>query len=169
MRKKSMFVATALAVSSLVSPNVVAAKPRAKAAKQVVTGDITVGTPNCATQIHRRGNVATGSLNGITGFDFDLDTKTWGGKFRLDVTAGAEVTNLDMIIIFYAEYGGPADDVTGVVYDNTDEPGEYGIVPPGTTKALISLCQAGVSPTNEVSIGAGASFEYVARGPRFMR
>ena len=115
---------------------------------------------SCYSGLHRRINVvAQGHVNGVVGYHFDVDKKTWGGKFKLDVTGGQGDVDLD--ITYYPEFGTveQAADTTyappTVAYEERGPGGEAGVVPKGMNKAIVCMYQ-----------GAAAEFSYHALPPK---
>lgn len=90
-----------------------------------------------------------GGPDGILGWTFDVDPKTVGKPFKLEVADGA-----GMDISFYADMGDPADPTTAPAnqaYETPGPGGEKGTVPAGFPIAFVCM--------NE---GANASFKYTA-------
>lgn len=87
-------------------------------------------------------------VNGVVGFQFELDERTWGKRYRLvpsDDTA-------DLDIAFFPRFQ-PLVVTEDYVDDATRGPGgETGIVPSGMTVALVCLYS-----------GSEVSFRYTAR------
>ena len=126
----------------------------AKKPKQVVEGSILLNQGGaaagpCVYRTQRTLMATAGQPNGIFGYTFDVDPKTVGKKFVLEVADGA-----GMDIQFYSELGDPADPTAAPAnhgYETAGPGGEKGIVPPGYPIAFVCL--------NE---GANASFTYTA-------
>ncbi|HEX2294826.1 MAG TPA: hypothetical protein VHN37_05905 [Actinomycetota bacterium] len=151
--------AALLAVSMLTGPTSAAPK------QQVVEGEIAMMAPfygdtfaTCYSGLHRRVSVLTGgAVNGVVGFEFDVDPATIGKPFVLEVTGGQGDVDLD--ITFYTEFGTPeqATDTsyapTNWSFEERGAGGEAGVIPKGVkwTKAIICM-----------HTGAGASFKYTA-------
>lgn len=114
------------------------APPGAKV--QDVAGTIALSNPSKAAGVisvtrHSRTSGLIGSeTNGVTGWFFAVDPKTWGGEFVLDsATAGA-----DMDVIFYTDPGTvTAAPVAAAEFVGVDGDGERGVVPAGATHALV--------------------------------
>ena len=90
-----------------------------------------------------------GAPNGVFGHTFDVDPKTVGKRFTLDVSDGA-----GMDIVFYTEFGDPADPTVAPANTGYETPGlggEKGTVPPGYPIAFVCMTE-----------GANASFTYTA-------
>jgi hypothetical protein len=96
-------------------------------------------------------------VNGIVGFEFDVDPATIGKPFVLEVTGGQGDVDLD--ITYYTEFG-----TTEQALDRTHAPtnhsfeareagGESGVIPKGVewTKAIVCM-----------HTGAEATFTYTA-------
>jgi hypothetical protein len=94
---------------------------------------------------------------------FEIDKKTWNGKFKLAVTDGLSGDE-DLDITFYVDPGqlDPADPaqqggiVEGGAYLTRQAGGEAGIVPKRSTLALVCL---------SVDSGANAEWSYKAAPP----
>ena len=90
-----------------------------------------------------------GGPNGLVGYTFEVDPKTAGKKFKLEVAGGA-----GMDIQFYTDLGDPTDPTTApanVGYETPGPGGEEGTVPKGYPIAFVCM--------NE---GANAAFKYIA-------
>ena len=118
-------------------------------------------TGGCWTGWPRRFWIITGGATaGPMGSMFEIDKKTWDGKFKLDVTGGAAGTE-DLDMTFYSNPGqiDPNDPAqqAGIVESGsylTREPGgEAGTVP--RTSTLVLICLA-------IGSGANAEWSYTA-------
>jgi hypothetical protein len=106
---------------------------------------------------------SSGATAGPFGYMFEIDKTTWGGKFKLDVTAGGMGTE-DLDMTYYATPGtiDPADPAmqAGIVeagaYLTREAGGESGIVPETATVALVCLA---------IGSGYNAEFTYTAAPP----
>lgn len=153
MRKSIGVVITGLVVATLFAPGATAAGK-----KQVVEGSVAIPHPNpsdetCITGNHRRARLFTNYLfpNGVNGYEFEIDPKTAGKKFKLEVTGGEGV---DIDISFYFDMGStddPAGAPSNVPFEERGEGGESGKVPPGYTIGLVCMYA-----------GSNATFEYTA-------
>ena len=133
----------------------------AKRATQKVSGNILMQAPpsdattnpnGCYAGVHRRINViGQEQVNGVVGYHFNVDKKTWGGKFKL-VTP---TEGVDIDITFYSEFG-TLEQATDTAYApftvefaerNTE--GEAGTVPKKMTKAIVCM-----------KVGQNADFTY---------
>jgi hypothetical protein len=111
----------------------------AGAKTQTVTGSIATANPTKAsgtnvTRVGRTGGLVGPQTNGVTGWFFSVDPKTWGGEFVLtSATAGS-----DLDVIFYSDPGSltGAPAATGE-FVGAQGDGERGVVPASTTHALI--------------------------------
>lgn len=119
----------------------VAGKKKAK--PQVVEGSILVpqGGNAAATCVYRaqRTLMAGGGPNEILGYTFDVDPKTVGKPFTLEVADGA-----GMDISFYSDLGDPTDPTTApanMPYETTGPGGEKGTVPPGMPIAFVCMTE----------------------------
>ncbi len=116
-----------------------------KKAKQKQEGSIALPAQytdgNCFFGLHRRLNlVAQRQAQGIVGFDFDVDPKTEGGKFKL-VPAG---DSADLDISFYQSIGDisdPAGAPGNVDYHTREAGGESGLIPPGYPVAIVCMVE----------------------------
>jgi hypothetical protein len=87
--------------------------------------------------------------NGIFGYTFDVDPKTVGKKFTLDVSDGA-----GMDIVFYTEFGDATDPTVAPANTGYETPGvggEKGTVPAGYPIAFVCMTE-----------GQNATFTYTA-------
>lgn len=125
-------------------------------------GEVTGG---CWTGWARRFWIFSGGATaGPLGSMFEIDEKTWEGKFKLEVTAGGAGTE-DLDITFYADPGqvDPQDPAQqgGIVesgsYLSRKEGGEEGNVPPTSTLALVCL---------GTGSGYDADWSYIAKPPK---
>ena len=159
MKKIVSLLAVGLLVAVFVPGNAVAAK---KGVTQTVEGHIALQAPpaeatsnpnGCYAGVHRRiAVVSQEQVNGVVGFHFDVDPKTWGKKFRL--TPGSAV---DIDITFYSEFG-TLDQATdtgfapsNVGFEERNNDGEFGVVPRDMNKAIVCM-----------KTGNNANFTYVA-------
>ena len=125
-----------------------------KAPVQVVDGTIAFPAPfaqgtfdGCWGGLTRRTSGQTGgAVNGVTGYYFDIDPKSWNKPFKLDVVSGEGTVDLDLFM--YIHYPPPEetqnDPVNGgtptsIDFQDREEGGEAGKVPPNTTKAIVCL------------------------------
>jgi hypothetical protein len=142
-----------------------------KGKQQKVKGSIAFPAPfaqgtfdGCWGGLHRRIiTVLQGQPNGVFGYHFDVDKKTWNKPFALKVTGGQGSVDLDLFLYSHVppldEWpNDPVNSGTPVSVDyTTREPGgEAGIVPPKTTSAIV--CMYG-GPSHA---GFDASFTYTA-------
>lgn len=126
----------------------------AKKPKQAVEGTILLNQGGaaagpCVYRTQRTLWAVAGQPNGIFGWTFEVDPKTAGKKFVLEVSDGA-----GMDIQFYADLGDVTDPTTAPAnmgYETPGPGGEDGIVPKGFPYAFVCL--------NE---GVDASFTYTA-------
>lgn len=168
MRKVvALAVVGLLAASALGAPATAAKK---KKVKQTVDGSVAVptvfynDTSKCYAGLHRRFDTASnGTEQGVTGYHFDLDKKTWNKKFALKTTSE---TPADLDIYFYIHYptveewpNDPQNAGTplSVDFTNRNTDGEFGKVPPQTTKAIV--CVYGGDPATATT---QVSFNYSA-------
>ena len=128
----------------------------------------TAGEPfeGCWGGATRRSTGQTGgAVNGVSGYYFDVDKKTWNKPFKLEVTGGQGTVDLDLFL--YIVYPGPTaaieevDPVNGgattsVDFQTREEGGEIGKVPPKAVKGIV--CMYG-GPSHQ---GFDATFTYTA-------
>jgi hypothetical protein len=126
-------------------------KKKAKSVHQMVEGSVLMRAPwagdtlaSCYTGGHRRVAILSGeAVNGDIGYHFDVDPKTAGQPFKLDVTGGTG--DVDFDITFYTEFGTPeqATDTAyapaNVGFEERGPGGEEGVVPEGMEKAIVCM------------------------------
>ena len=166
--KKLMTVAlAAMLLGALLPAGAQAGKP-----KQEVEGSILFPAPfaqdtfaGCWGGLHRRVTTPSGGAvgQGVFGYHFEVDKKSWNKKFELEVTGGEGDVDLDLFLYSHVppmtEWpDDPQNAGTPLSVDfTTREPGgEAGIVPKGTTYAIV--CMYG-GPSH---YGYDASFTYTA-------
>ncbi len=128
---------------------------QAKKTKQTQEGSVAIPAQfadgSCFFGLHRRLNlVAQRQAQGIVGFDFDVDPKTGGGKFKL--VPSDESADLD--ISFYQGLGDlsdPAGVPANIPFETREPGGESGVVPPGYPIAIVCMVS-----------GANVDFTYTA-------
>jgi hypothetical protein len=150
MKKLAVLLAAALLAGALVPSATAAAPPK----EQVEEGSILFpgvfaqGTfDGCWGGLTRRlTQTAAGQGSGLFGYRFAIDKSTWNGKFVLEPTGGLGTVDLD--IFLYSVMPGPeavADDpVNGgtpvsIDYSEREEGGETGLIPEGTTDAIVCM------------------------------
>lgn len=161
MRKLIAVAMASLMVAGMVSGSAVAGKKKKKPVVQHVEGTILLPQPagplaNCNFRPQRSAMGASGEAfpNGVLGFTFEVDPKTAGQPFKLEVDGGQGDVDLD--IVFYSGYGDPADPTTAPAntgYENAGPGGEEGTIPPGYPLAFVCM-----------AIGGDASFTYMTGG-----
>jgi hypothetical protein len=163
--RKFVALSAALVLVALVVPAASAGKGK----QQVVEGSVALPAKHpdgCYAGIHRRMAIMTQEqVNGVVGYHFDVDKKTWGQPFVLEVTGGAGYVDLD--IVFYQKFGTP-EDVIGdpggagappsITFEERNAEGEFGTVPPKFVKAIVCL----FPDENAGGGGLGATFTYTA-------
>lgn len=131
--------ACALAAASVaLLPGPSQAAPPAGVAAQTVSGTIRVPNPTKAaanvTRHARTAGLIGAGTDGVVSYFFSVDPATVGGEFTLTTTAAGG----DYDIIFYSHPGTITDGPAATAeYVGTAGTGEAGIIPVGTTKALI--------------------------------
>jgi hypothetical protein len=147
-------------------------KKKKKTYVQTQEGSIVLPAPfptdmsGCYAGLHRRIAVATGTEdhNGVVGYSFDIDKRTWNKRFTLALLEGQGDADLD--IHFYTEFGtaeqatDPAYAPPAFAYETRKPGGEKGKVPAKMTRAIV--CIYGGDPGGGPTGGAQASFKYVA-------
>ena len=143
---------------------------------QKVDGSVTLPGPGpngavtegCWTGWGRRFWILSqGTTAGPMGYMIEIDKSTWGGKFKLEMTAGGTGTE-DLDMTFYANPGqiDPTDPAmqNGIqeagAYLTRQPGGEDGMVPPTATLALVCL---------GTGTGYNAEFTYTATPPKKKR
>lgn len=163
---KKLIALAAVGAILVALPGAAVAGKKKKGVRQDVEGHIAMQAPpsdatsnpnGCYSGVHRRINViGQEQVNGVVGFHFDVDPKTWNKNFRLTpVTEG-----VDIDITFYTEFGttdqatdtGYAPYTVGFEERNTD--GEFGKVPPDMTKVIVCM-KEGANADFTYSAGAG--------------
>jgi len=132
------------------------AAKKKKAKPVVVEGSVVLPQPyaadgSCIYRTQRSWMALSGGAapNGVFGYTFDVDPKTVGKRFTLEVSDGA-----GMDIQFYSEFGDPTDPTTAPAntgYETAGPGGEKGIVPKGFPIAFVCMTE-----------GADATFKYTA-------
>ena len=125
-------------------------------ASQAPPSDATSNPNGCYAGVHRRiAVVSQEAVNGVVGYHFSVDPKTWKKKFRL--VPGSEV---DLDITFYSEFG-TLEQATDIAYaplnytfEERNNEGEAGVVPPETTRAIVCM-KTGMNADFTYTAGAG--------------
>jgi hypothetical protein len=153
MKKLIVFSLAALLVLPAFAGSATAAK---KAKPIVVEGSVALPQPyaadgTCFYRSQRAWMSMSGGAapNGVFGYTFDVDPKTVGKKFTLDVSDGA-----GMDVVFYAEMGDASDPTVAPANTGYETPGvggEKGTVPKGYPIAFVCMTE-----------GSNASFTYTA-------
>lgn len=169
--KKLIAIGIAVLVVVPLVGGVAQAGKKKKAPVQTVDGSVALPAPfaqgtfdGCWGGLTRRTSGQTGgAVNGVTGYYFDIDSKSWNKPFKLEVTGGEGTVDLDLFL--YMHYPPPEETVSDPVNGGTpssidfktrEEGGEAGKVPPNTTKAIV--CMYG-GPSH---YGYDATFTYTA-------
>lgn len=143
-------------------------KKKAKPVVQEVEGSVPLPAPftddsGCYAGLHRRGSIVSGGqVNGVIGYEFDVDKATWGKPFAMEITGGQGTVDLD--IYFYSEFG-TVDDVVGdplgagapytVSFNTRDSEGEFGEVPADMNKVIVCMMAGGFEGTFKYTAGDG--------------
>ena len=162
MKKLISLLAVGLVVTAFVPGTAGAAK---KGARQVVEGHIASQAPpsdatdnpnGCYAGVHRRlAVISQEAVNGVVGFHFAVDPKTWGKKFTLVPDSA-----VDIDITFYSEFGTleQATDHTfapmNYSFEERNNEGEFGKVPADTTRAIVCM-KTGMDANFVYTAGAG--------------
>lgn len=170
MKKLIGAAVAALLVSTAIPAG--AAKPK----PQVVEGSIVLpaifatglGADGCwAGATRRLTQTAAGQGSGIIGYRFPVDKATWNGKFVLEATGGAGTVDFDLFMYSFmpgpeAQIDDPQNGGTPISVDfqTREAGGESGIIPKGTTDAIVCL-YGGVAGY----AGLNATFKYTGTPP----
>ncbi len=149
--RKLLVVAAVVVLAALPAAEATAKK---KAAHQHVEGAIALPHPSTEGCVYRTQRMLSGVVggpfvNGIIGYTVEVDAKTAGKPFKLEVADGA-----GMDISFYAELNNTADPTSApsnLSFETPGAGGEAGKVPPGFPYALVCMTE-----------GTQASFTYTA-------
>lgn len=97
------------------------------------------GTPfdGCWAGLTRQTTGQTGTVNGVTGYYFDIDPKSWNKPFKLEVVSGQGTVDLD--IFMYYSFPGAGETATSLDFVERAEGGEVGKVPPNAVKAIVCM------------------------------
>ena len=154
--KKLMVLALVAMLALPAFAGVATAGKKKKSKPVVVEGSVMLPQPyaadgSCIYRTQRSWMALSGGAapNGIFGYTFDVDPKTVGKKFTLEVSDGA---GLD--IVFYTEYGDATDPTAAPAntgYETPGQGGEKGTVPPGYPIAFVCMTE-----------GQNATFTYTA-------
>ncbi len=114
-----------------------------KKPKQTQEGSVAIAAPytdgTCFFGLHRRMNlVAQRQVQGVVGYDFDVDPATEGGKFKLVPSDDSA----DLDISFYQSMGDlqdPAGAPANMGFETREPGGESGIVPAGFPIAMVCM------------------------------
>ena len=136
--------------------------------KQTVEGGVVVGAQypdgSCYPGLQRRLQAVTQGANGVVGYDFDVDKKTWNKKFVMELTGAQGAVDLDITYYLaertkledFVEAGGDPAVPPTIAFQTREEGGEAGTVPKGAVYAIVCAFE---SPN---TAGALADFTYNA-------
>ncbi len=148
--RKILVVAAVSVLAALPAAEAIAKK---KAAHQHVEGAIALPHPSTEGCVYRTQRMLYGplgaSVNGIIGYTFEVDPRTAGKRFKLEVADGA-----GMDISFYSAVDNASDPSTApsnLAFETPGPGGESGEVPPGFPYAFVCMTE-----------GSQASFTYTA-------
>ena len=157
----------ALSIAAVIAfPALAGSATAAKKPKQTVEGSVAVGAQHtdgsCYPGVHRRVQAVTMAANGVVGYDFDVDKKTWNKKFVMELT-GAQGT-VDLDVTYYLGERTKLEDFQGgdpvppatVGFQTREGGGEAGVVPKGAVFAIVCAFES------ENSLGGLADFTYNA-------
>lgn len=154
MKKLIVLSLAALIALPAFAGSATAAKKKAKPV--IVEGSVMLPQPyaadgSCIYRTQRSWMSLSGGAapNGIFGYTFDVDPKTVGKKFTLEVSDGA-----GMDVVFYTEWGDATDPTVAPANTGYETPGvggEKGTVPKGYPIAFVCMTE-----------GSNASFTYTA-------
>lgn len=141
-------------------------KKKKRPPPQEVEGSIPLPAPfiddsGCYAGLHRRLQLLTGeNANGIIGFHFDVEDRTWNQNFVLEATGGSGDVDLD--IYFYKDFGqagNPDDplmnDVISVSHNTRGSKYETGKVPEEMNKVIVCMMAGGSNATFTYTAGKG--------------
>ena len=157
MRKLIALSVAALLVAGLFTGVATAGKKKKAKAHQHVEETILFpqggnAAAPCVYRAQRALMIAVGeAANGVFGYTFQVDPKTAGLPFKIDVSGPTGIEGVD--ISFYGDLGSdPAADAPANVGFETPGPGgEEGTVPPGYPNGMVCLTE-----------GANVTFTYTA-------
>jgi hypothetical protein len=165
--KKVVTLAIAALVFGSLLPTAQAGKP-----KQSVQGSIMFPAPfaqgtfdGCFGGLHRRITTPTNGAagQGVFGYHFEVEKKSWNKKFVLEPTGGEGDVDLDLFLYSHVppvtEWPDDPQNAgipMSVDFNTREAGGESGIVPKGTTFAIVCM-YAGPS-----HYGFNATFDYTA-------
>ena len=162
-RALTLLIAGSLALG-LIPGTAGAGKPKQTEEGTIIAPAPFVDDSGCFAGLHRRGAILTmENNNGLVGWHFDVDPKTWNKKFVLEPSGG--VGTVDMDILFYQEFGTPEDVVSdpggagapaSIAFATREEGGEAGKVPAKFNKVIICIY------SGAQYVGGGADFTYTA-------
>jgi len=148
--RKLLILAAVSVLAALPAGEAIAKK---KAAHQHVEGALALPHPSTEGCVYRTQRMLFGALgnavNGVIGYTFEVDPKTAGKPFKLEVSDGAGVD-----ISFYAEVNNASDPTSApsnLPFETAGPGGESGEVPPGFPYAFVCMTE-----------GTQASFTYTA-------
>lgn len=158
MRKLIALAVVAAMATGAFSGSAIAGKKKKKLVVQHVEGTIAIPQPggalgNCNYRPQRSimGASNEAAPNGVLGYTFHVDPKTAGQPFKLEVAGGTGDVDLD--IVFYTDYGDPADPQTApgnLGYETVGPGGEEGTIPAGYPLAFVCM-----------AFGGNSSFTYI--------
>jgi hypothetical protein len=162
------------ALSALLVASLLPAASAGKAKPQVVEGSIILPAVFAQGQFDgcwggaTRRTTGAGTPNGVTGYLFDVDPATWGGKFKLEPTGGEGTVDLDIFLYLHmpasveeqSEEPVAGGTPVSVDYTTREAGGETGTIPADTVKGIV--CMYG-GPEYQ---GFDASFTYTGTPPK---
>lgn len=168
--KKLIAVCVAALLALPLAGGVAQAGKKAKKPVQVVEGSVALPSPfvqsaapggsgvpfdGCWGGLTRQTTGQTGgAVNGVTGYYFDIDPKSWNKPFKLEATGGEGTVDLDLFL--YYSFPGADGTATSTDFQTREEGGEVGKVPPSAIKGLVCLYGG------DAYYGYNATFNYTA-------
>jgi hypothetical protein len=157
MRKLIALSVAALLVAGLFAGVATAGKKKKPKAHQHVEETILLpqggnAAAPCVYRAQRALIIAFGeAANGVFGYTFEVDPKTEGLPFKIEVSGPTGIEGVDLS--FYGDLGSDpaADAPANIGYETPGPGGEEGTVPPGYPNGMVCLTE-----------GANATFSYMA-------
>jgi hypothetical protein len=166
---KKLIAISVVAMLALPLAGGVAQAGKKKPAKpiQVIDGSVALPSPfvqgvangeapfsGCWGGLTRQTTGQTGNPNGVTGYFFDIDPKSWNKPFKLEATGGEGTVDFDLFM--YYSFPGADGTATSFDFQTREEGGEVGKVPANTVKGLVCLYGG------DAYYGYNATFNYTA-------
>lgn len=167
--KKLIAIGVVAMLALPLAGGVAQAGKKAKKPVQVIEGSVALPSPfvqsvapggsgvpfdGCWGGLTRQTTGQTGNPNGVTGYFFDIDPKSWNKPFKLEATGGEGTVDFDLFM--YYTFPGAGETAASTDFQTREEGGEAGKVPPNAAKGLICLYGG------DVYYGYNATFNYTA-------